>query len=171
MTSDIRPKIAEKEIWDFDVDVPSDQKARLSFSGVENIPAEFKVYLIDRTKLRTIDLRLENQYIFTAITDHCKFAIIIGNEIAVEQELQSIIPMKFVLGSNYPNPFNPETVIPIELPEASEISLKIYNILGEEVPWFTRNWKTLIYMGWDEPSRSALSFRNLPVPYGRAERI
>jgi photosystem II stability/assembly factor-like uncharacterized protein len=133
MTSDIRPKIAEKEIWDFDVDVPSDQKARLSFSGVENIPAEFKVYLIDRTKLRTIDLRLENQYIFTAITDHCKFAIIIGNEIAVEQELQSIIPMKFVLGSNYPNPFNPETVIPIELPEASEISLKIYNILGEEV--------------------------------------
>ncbi len=133
MTSDIRPEIEEKEIWVFDVDAPAGQKARLSFYNVENIPAEFDVYLIDRSKLRTIDLRLKNEYTYTPVTDHSKFTIIIGNESAVKEELQSVIPKEFVLGNNYPNPFNPETVIPIELPEAVKISLKIYNILGEEV--------------------------------------
>ncbi|MFH2037510.1 MAG: T9SS type A sorting domain-containing protein, partial [Candidatus Zixiibacteriota bacterium] len=34
---------------------------------------------------------------------------------------------------NYPNPFNSETEIEINLPYRSEVSIKIYNILGQEV--------------------------------------
>ncbi|MBI5215325.1 MAG: choice-of-anchor B family protein [Ignavibacteriae bacterium] len=40
---------------------------------------------------------------------------------------------KFELKQNYPNPFNPITKIAFELPATSEVSLKIYNSLGEEV--------------------------------------
>ncbi|MBN1408868.1 MAG: T9SS type A sorting domain-containing protein [Calditrichaceae bacterium] len=133
MASDIRPDIADKEIWNFDVEAPAGDKARLSFTDLENIPAEYEVYLIDRSKLRSIDLRLESDYVFTPVTSHSKFAVIIGNETAVEEELQAIIPKEFILGSNYPNPFNPETVIPIELAEAGRLKIIIYNILGEEV--------------------------------------
>jgi predicted esterase len=40
---------------------------------------------------------------------------------------------KFQLFNNYPNPFNPRTTIKFELLQKSYITIKIYNILGEEV--------------------------------------
>ncbi|MFZ0389840.1 MAG: T9SS type A sorting domain-containing protein [Calditrichia bacterium] len=43
------------------------------------------------------------------------------------------IPQDFALQQNYPNPFNPATTIPYALPERSEISIEIYNILGSRV--------------------------------------
>jgi hypothetical protein len=39
----------------------------------------------------------------------------------------------FILKQNYPNPFNPSTVISWHLPKSSPVSLKIYDILGNEI--------------------------------------
>jgi len=44
-----------------------------------------------------------------------------------------ILPGKFSLKQNWPNPFNPSTEISFTLPRAANIKLKIYNILGQSV--------------------------------------
>ena len=43
------------------------------------------------------------------------------------------IPSEFSLSQNYPNPFNPETVISYQLAVNSKVSLKVFDILGNEV--------------------------------------
>ena len=42
-------------------------------------------------------------------------------------------PTAFELGQNYPNPFNPSTTISVSLPQSTNVSVIIYDILGREV--------------------------------------
>ncbi|MFH1194700.1 MAG: zinc-dependent metalloprotease family protein [bacterium] len=43
------------------------------------------------------------------------------------------IPQNYVLEQNHPNPFNPTTVVKFSLPVDSKVSLKLYNVVGQEV--------------------------------------
>jgi hypothetical protein len=52
---------------------------------------------------------------------------------AVANNKSSAIPKEFAISQNYPNPFNPSTIINYALPKSSLVTLKIYNILGQEV--------------------------------------
>ena len=48
-------------------------------------------------------------------------------------------PEVFTLMQNYPNPFNPSTNISFNMPNAANVSLKVYNVLGQEVASLINN--------------------------------
>ena len=43
------------------------------------------------------------------------------------------MPESFDLKANYPNPFNPTTTIAFDLPEASQVTLEVYDMMGRRV--------------------------------------
>lgn len=55
------------------------------------------------------------------------------NVVTDVEKLNTEIPVDYILEQNYPNPFNPSTSIRFSIPEAGFVSLKVFNLLGEEV--------------------------------------
>lgn len=55
-----------------------------------------------------------------------------GNVTGIE-DTEFQIPTKFSLMQNYPNPFNSHCVVKYSIPKTSQVSLKIFNTLGEEI--------------------------------------
>jgi hypothetical protein len=51
----------------------------------------------------------------------------------IQSNQKNPIPDKFEVSQNYPNPFNPTTAIQFALPQAAKVSIKIYNMLGQEI--------------------------------------
>jgi predicted amidohydrolase YtcJ len=68
-------------------------------------------------------------------------------------EKESGIPRSYGLNQNFPNPFNPETVIQYELPEPANVTLSIYDIMGREV-------KKLLDNEYTPPGKFSITWNN-----------
>ncbi|NWF89993.1 MAG: T9SS type A sorting domain-containing protein, partial [Ignavibacteriaceae bacterium] len=57
-------------------------------------------------------------------------------------EVEIKVPAKFALSQNYPNPFNPSTKISYEIAKETNVSLKVYDAIGNEVATLVNETKT-----------------------------
>ncbi len=69
---------------------------------------------------------------YSSSTGDALIKTVTGGLTAVEQ-ISSILPEKFSLKQNYPNPFNPTTKINYDIQISGDVSLKVYDAVGNEV--------------------------------------
>jgi hypothetical protein len=95
----------------------------------KNSPDKLRIVLYDKNNEDNIVYdNLDPQRIRGAILMFNKCVLAKGDD---DELLAS--PVEFALEQNYPNPFNPKTKINYSIPEAGNVELKVYDILGNEV--------------------------------------
>jgi Leucine-rich repeat (LRR) protein len=139
---DIRPEIEKVEKWQFEVAATSHGNHQIVFNNIDQIPETQQVFVIDLMHACFQDLREDTVYSFTPAVDHTPFIVVVGDESAVQEQIRKILPQDFALGYNFPNPFNPVTTIPVSVPHDAQVTLKIYNILGQEITTLFRGTLT-----------------------------
>lgn len=109
--------------------------------GVHNEGANWK------TAFLTYDYAAANFRSDTSVADHSDagyaWGITVGNQVRAFLEwagyvtgiepIQGALPTAYSLDQNYPNPFNPTTSIRFSIPQAGNVSLAIYDVLGRKV--------------------------------------
>lgn len=83
-------------------------------------------------------------------------------------------PLDFSLSANYPNPFNPETTMEFRVPQAAEVSLIVYNLLGQPIRVLVSGVRqpglyTATWDGFDDSGAAVTSGIYLVRFYARAE--
>ncbi|MFZ4589927.1 MAG: YCF48-related protein, partial [Ignavibacteria bacterium] len=91
--------------------------------GVQNTPLTENLYQIHFPSVNTGYIACWSGKILKTTNGGLTFT---GN-------INSEIPDKYMLEQNYPNPFNPQTIIRFSIPERNFITLKVFDIKGQEV--------------------------------------
>jgi hypothetical protein len=72
-------------------------------------------------------------------SDFSRIAAFTIKSITAVANKNNTVPNEFTVSQNYPNPFNPGTIINYSLPKSAFVTIKIYNILGQEVRTLINN--------------------------------
>lgn len=59
--------------------------------------------------------------------------VLAGTSLTLAEVGFGVVPSEFALMGNYPNPFNPSTMVSFDLPEEAEVHVELYNVMGQRV--------------------------------------
>ncbi len=111
----------------FDVTVTADQVAGFLSDAVALVEPDYAQELA--ATMRFVERGLRDHGIRPA----CPIFAYNADETSVREDDPVTMPAQFSLGQNYPNPFNPSTRISFVLPADGQVTLRVYNTIGEEV--------------------------------------
>lgn len=114
----------------------SHQTANISVREVGTRIEGFDVYVLDEDEFAYVPLTNGSFPVRLGEANTARsFKVIIGTPKFAREASGGIplVPVEYVLGQNYPNPFNPSTTIRYAIGKRSNVSLSIYNLLGQKL--------------------------------------
>jgi len=105
-----------------------------------------------------VDMKAETSYVLTNSAFDKLYIIAAGPRIITGVKKSDPLVTIFSLHQNYPNPFNPATKIEFDVPMTSHVTLKVFNVLGQEVKLLKNEMMT--------PGFKAVEFDGSGLPSG-----
>jgi hypothetical protein len=135
-------EVLEGYIWFFDVaktfsNIRAGDPAEIGFSKPDRVPAEFAIYLIDRSLDKLINVRDTETYRFylgerpvVRFKKDARFILLVGTEDFVEEQDLPQVPVRMSIYQNYPNPCIGSTIIRYQVSRDADISIRVYSVTG-----------------------------------------
>lgn len=161
-STDIRAPSATGHVWPLEVRTNLERTLRLAVEGMETVPEDFEVWLVDRRAEVATDLRATKHYEASAPDQEAEplgFDLVVGTSAFVEQELGELHrPASFEMEGNFPNPFTESTTIRYGLPEDGPVHVQVYDVLGRLVATLVDEEKSAGFHAevWDGRDRAGM---------------
>ena len=161
--TDIRSSLGTGQTWDFEVWNPRRGQGKITLRGLEGIPAQYSVVLVNAQNTVPADMRQrDGTYTYWTTAPAMQFKLIVGTRDYVDGETSSLQPRAFELAQNYPNPFNPSTTIRYMVPSGTAVRLEILSLVGQRVRLLDEGFRaaatySVVWDGKDDGSRSVAS--------------
>ena len=153
------PEFAGKLAFLGDPDNDGHMEVAMSFQGVDDSLSIYQEVFnpADSTYTRTVDSRVINP-------SRAFMRVMSGDGLSTQITYDRIIvPSDYVLGGNYPNPFNPSTSFEFTLPLDKRVSVRIYDVSGRLVrtlvngEYFAEGTHTVTWNGLDDAGQPVAS--------------
>ena len=131
--TDIRPPGNAIDVWDMTVRADNLDPTDVEFKGIDHIPPGSDALLIDESAGCARDLRKNPAYHLAPHAALTQLKVAVGTPASVRALAAGVVPERFALLHNYPNPFNPSTTIPVEVPADAYVRLEIFDVLGRSI--------------------------------------
>ena len=172
-SADVRPALAPDGVrghaWRFDVARGDDEIAgmRIDLAGIDGVPEDLEIRLVDRVLNRTLDVRREPGYAFAmgrrdfvASPASARFELLIGTPgfVADASGGRGDAPRETRLRPCSPNPVVAATIIRFETASAGRVRVQLYDVTGRRVctvadGWHEAGWHEQIWRGNDDRGR------------------
>ncbi|MEM7819910.1 MAG: FlgD immunoglobulin-like domain containing protein [Candidatus Aenigmatarchaeota archaeon] len=132
---DARPLSSDGYVWDFEVNTNiSTTQLSLDFNDIATVPSDYRILVICEELNLEQNLREKNSIFINCSSQYLQhhFKLLVGKEQFINHFLkENLVPKDYKLYASYPNPFWMNAEIRYEIPRDENVTILIYNLLGE----------------------------------------
>lgn len=134
LSTDIRPAEQDGNVWNIEVRSNIQDRIDLLFDGLDQVPSDLEVWLVDEALQVRQNLRENKVYSFAGTGEPAprRLKLIVGKPgfTGMPEEIE---PQSFSVEQNHPNPFGTLTTIRYQIPEPSQVTVTVFDMLGKRI--------------------------------------